>query len=97
MRTARRRNHKLTADVERLAKRGRDFRIKFNHEIVLFCEVIVSALYLIEHPSSEFISDNRIDHVDNPLPWQLHDVTIVRKVMSDFFNLSAILEDAVNR
>lgn len=60
---------KLTTDVVRATKGGGDFGIELNHEIVLFSEVIVAVLDLIGNPLSEVVSNNRIYHVDDPLPW----------------------------
>ena len=60
---------KLTADIVRATKGCGDFGIKFYHEIVLFREVIVAILNLVGYPLSEVVSNDRIYHVDDPLPW----------------------------
>ena len=60
---------KLTADIVRVTKGCGDFRIKFYHKIVLFREVIVAILNLVGYPLSEVVSNDRIYHVDDPLPW----------------------------
>ena len=45
----------LTADVDRVLECLSDLRIKFDHQVSLLCDVVVSLLYLLGDPLSELV------------------------------------------
>ena len=45
----------LTADVDGVLECLSDLRIKFDHQVSLLCDVVVSHLYLLGDPLSELV------------------------------------------
>ena len=46
----------LTTDVGRAAKRCSNLRIQIDHEVSLFCKLVVSIFHLLRDPLSEFVT-----------------------------------------
>ena len=45
----------LTADVDRVLECLSDLRIKFDHQVSLLCDIVVSHLYFLGDPLSELV------------------------------------------
>ena len=81
----------LTADIHGVAEGSGNLRIELDHEVVLLGEVHVAASDHIGDPKSELLSDEGVDHVDDPLPRQPRDVAVVREVGDNFLVLLSFL------
>ena len=90
-------NKTLTADVERAAESSCDLGVKLNHEILLLCKLLVAALDLLRDPLPQVVTNDRVDHIDDPLSRKLGDVSFVGHVVLDLVNLHAKLKDALDR
>ena len=47
----------LTADVERVAKRGRDDRVQLEYEVLLLGDVIVARLDMLRDPGTKVVTN----------------------------------------
>ena len=74
----------LTADIDRSLESFGNSRIQLDHEIILRCDHIVALLDRLRYPFSEWIANKCVDHVGNPLSWQLAYVTIIGHMATDF-------------
>ena len=90
-------NGVLTADVDRAAEGLGDLRVELNHEVSLVRELVVALLDCRGDPLPERLADDRVDHVDDPLPRQLSQVALVGQVRRDLFEGPALLEDVLDR
>ena len=61
----------LTADGSAICENCSNLGVKVNHEISLNSDSLVPGLNLFSDPVFEGIPDERIDHVDQPLFWNL--------------------------
>ena len=90
-------NGALTADVDRAAEGLGDLGVELNHEVSLVRELVVALLDCLGDPLPERLPDHRVDHINDPLPWQLTHVTLVGQVRRDLFVRPCLLEDVLDR
>ena len=67
----------LTADVERAAECCCNLGIKLNHKILLLCKLLVAALDLLGDPLPQVVTNDGVDHVDDPLSRKLGYVSFI--------------------
>ena len=84
----------LTADVEGVTEGRGNLRVELNHEILLRRKLIVTILDLLGDPLSQVIAHDRVDYVDDPLPWKLGNVSLVWHVVLHLLVLHAEVEDS---
>ena len=87
----------LTADIDRAAEGLGDLRVELNHQVSLVRKLFVSLLDRLGDPLPERLPDHRVDHIDDPLPWQLSHVALVGQVRGDLLVQLELLEDVLNR
>ena len=90
-------NKTLTADVERAAECSCNLGVKLNHEFLLLCKLLIATLDLLRDPLPQVVTNDRVDHIDDPLSWKLGDVSFVGHVVLDLVYLHAKLKDALDR
>ena len=84
----------LTADVEGVTEGRGNLRVELNHEILLRRKLIVTILDLLGDPLSQVIAHDRVDYVDDPLPWKLGNVSLVWHVVLHLLILHTEVEDS---
>ena len=77
----------LTADVDWSLESLGNSRIQFDHEIILRCDHIVALLDHLGYPFSKGIANKCVDHIGNPLSWQLAYVTLIGHMALNLFIL----------
>ena len=70
----------LTADVGRVGKRCGNLWIEVDHKVTLLRKLLVAVFDLLRDPLSEVVAEQRIDHINDPLPRQLDDISLLRQV-----------------
>ena len=70
----------LTADVGRVGKGCGNLWIEVDHKVTLLRKLLVAVFDLLRDPLSEVVAEQRIDHINDPLPWQLDDISFLRQV-----------------
>ena len=88
--------NQLTADIERASESCSDFWVKFDHEILIFSELIIAILNFLGHPLPEVVTYDRVDDIDKPLPRNFMQVPIIRQILLNLRNLFTIFEDGFN-
>ena len=73
------------------------FRVHADHELSLLNCLSVSVLHLHTDPSLEGFADDSCTHIHNPLLGYLHQVRIVRQVVSNVRQVGDVLKDLLHR
>ena len=84
--------NRLTADIDTSVECLCDLRVHLYEQLLLLCDLFVAQNYFFLHPITERLSNDCVDHVDEPLTWDFVHVTIVREVVRDLWVLSGSLE-----
>ena len=85
-----------TADVHAAVESLGNLGVHLDQEILLPSQVFVASCDLILDPGAEGLSDDRVGHVDEPLPRHLVHVAVFRKVVADLWGFPGALEYALN-
>ena len=88
-------NKLLTTDVERAAKSCSNFRIKFNHQLLLLCKLFIANFDLLRDPLPQVIPNDRVDHVNDPLSWKLGNIPDFRHIVLDLLHLHAEIKNTL--
>ena len=83
----------LTADIGRFMECLCDLWIKLDYQILFESHLIIALFDLLRDPSSEWITQEGVDHVDYELTGQLMSITLVWEMLAHSFALQAFLED----
>ena len=84
--------NRLTADIDACVECLGDLRVHLYEQLLLLSDLIVAESYFFLHPITERLSNDCVDHVDEPLTWDFVHVTIVREVVRDLRVLPGSLE-----
>ena len=71
----------LTRDGICLLETSCDLWVHIDGQVGFFDELAVSSLDSLVDPLCKWLSDNRVDQVDQPLPWELLEVTGITQVL----------------
>lgn len=83
----------LTADVDGVLECLSDLRIKFDHQVSLLCDIVVSHQYLLGDPLSELVPLQWVYHIDDPLSGQTSDISIVWQIVSNIIMFKTLWHD----
>ena len=83
----------LTANVDGAAECCSNLWVEFNHEITFIRNLIIAFLALSRYPFAELITNERVDHVDDPLAWQFIEVSFFGQVLLDLLKLVAVRDN----
>ena len=84
--------NRLTADIDARVECLGDIRVHLYEQLLLLSDFFVAESYFFLHPITEWLSNDCVDHVDEPLTWDFVHVTIVRKIVWDLWVLPGSLE-----
>ena len=84
--------NRLTADIDASVECLGDLRIHLYEQLLLLSDLFVAQSYFFLYPITKRLSNDCVDHVDEPLTWDFVHVTIVRKVVWDLWVLPGSLE-----
>ena len=84
----------LTTDVNTAVKSFGNLGIHVDQEVLLLGKLLVAIGNLRFDPGTEWFTNDGVDDVDEPLPWDLMHVTVFREVIIDQGNLPSLLKDA---
>ena len=84
--------NRLTADIDASVKCLGNLRIHLYEQLLLLSDLFVAPSYFFLHPITERLSNDCVDHVDEPLTRDFVHVAIVREVVRDLWVLPGSLE-----
>ncbi len=68
------------------------FRIQVYHELLLRGPLLIPLFKLPVDPASKLLPNDRVDHVEQPLPWEAGNVFAVGEVVHDLRVLCRLFE-----
>ena len=84
--------NRLTTDIDASVECLGDLRVHLYEQLLLLGDLFVAQSDFFLHPITERLSNDCVDHVDEPLTWDFVHVTIVREVVRDLWVLPGSLE-----
>ena len=86
----------LTANVHAVVERSCNLRVHLDIEVLLLGQVLVAADNFLFYPAAEWLSDDRVGHVDEPLSRHLVHVTVFWQEVADHWRHSGLFEYATD-
>jgi len=83
----------LTTDIDRFMECLCDLWVKLDYKVLFESHLIIALLDLLRDPSSEGITQEGVDHIDNELSRQFMPITLVWEMLANSFALQSFLED----
>ena len=75
--------NRLTADIDARVECLSNLRVHLYEQLLFLSDLVVAQSDFFLHPITERLSNDCVDHVDEPLTWDFVHVTIVREVVRD--------------
>lgn len=86
----------LTANVHAVVECSCNLRIHLDVEILLLGKIFIAVDNFLFDPDAEWLSDDRVGHVDEPLSRHLVHVAVFRQKSADLRRLSGLFENATD-
>ena len=70
--------------------------VKLDYKVLFESHLIIALFDLLRDPSSEWITQERVDHIDYELSRQFMPITLVWEMLANSFALQSFLEDLID-